>query len=239
MQTGSGVFFFRLEAQLHAELQITCVEGSSRLSERRVPNTVVELAFRAGQLEVGVIQDIEAFRSELELASLRNLEVLEERRIPVHITRASERVTAEGSCISGHRPLENAVVACEGILVVAEVSAPPVRPHGVSGSAEAGHGGIRTIIGLVVLVEVTTAARAVAERLPVCACVIRNGAIELPSADNRCQEPAVILEFRQLVNIIRAERVTDIEDRIGSVRPRHGLIAAIPFASPFMVGASR
>ena len=77
MQTGSGIVFFRLEVQLHAELQITCVEGSARLSESRVPNAVVELAFRAGQLEVGVIQDIEAFRSELELASLRNLEVLE------------------------------------------------------------------------------------------------------------------------------------------------------------------
>jgi hypothetical protein len=92
--------FFELEAQLQAELQVTCIEGSTSLSESRVPNTVVVLAFCTWQFEIGVIQDIEAFRAEFELSSLRKLEVLEERWIPVHVTRSCERVTPEGTGVS-------------------------------------------------------------------------------------------------------------------------------------------
>src|SRR6266576_1581683 len=96
--------FFELEVQLQPELQVTCIEGSTSLSESRVPNTVVVLAFCTWQFEIGVIQDIEAFRAEFELGSLRKLEVLEERGVPVHVTRTCERVTAKVSGISRERP---------------------------------------------------------------------------------------------------------------------------------------
>ena len=77
MQTGPGAASFGLEAQLHPQLQVTCVERAAGLSKSRIPNAVVELTFSARQLEIGVIQDIETFRSELELSSLCDLEVLE------------------------------------------------------------------------------------------------------------------------------------------------------------------
>ena len=77
MQTGPGAASFRLETQLHPKLQVTCIECAAGLSKSRVANAVVELTFSAGQLEIRVIQNVEAFRSELKLGCLCDLEALE------------------------------------------------------------------------------------------------------------------------------------------------------------------
>lgn len=77
MQPGPGAALFRLEAQLHPELQVTCIECATGLSKSRIPNAVVILTFSAGQLEIRVIQDVEAFGSKLKLGCLRDLDVLE------------------------------------------------------------------------------------------------------------------------------------------------------------------
>ena len=147
---------FRSEAQLQPELQVTRVESAAGLSESRIPNAVMELAFSTGQFEVRVIQDVEAFCSKFELRSLRDLDVFEERRIPCHETRTGERVTAEGSSVSRLRPLEDTVVGNVWILVIAEITTPAISPHVMSSPTEAGNGGIRTIVCLEIVVVVTT-----------------------------------------------------------------------------------
>src|SRR5258706_12019003 len=73
--TGPGGIAFKLETQLCPELQVTRVERATRLSKARVPNAVMQLTLSTRQLEVRMIQDVEAFRSELELRSLRDLKV--------------------------------------------------------------------------------------------------------------------------------------------------------------------
>lgn len=138
------------------------------------------LAFSAGQLEVRVIQDIEAFRSKLELRALRDLEVLKQRGIPGHEPWTGKRVTTKGSGVSRHRTLENTVVTDDWILVVAEVSAPTVSPHVVRSAAEVGDRRVGTVVGFEILIKVATGPRAVTEGLPVRTSVIRSGAIELP-----------------------------------------------------------
>lgn len=219
-----------LEAKLEPELQIAGIKGSASLSESRVADAVVVLVFRTGQFEIGVIQDVEAFRAELELYSLGNLDVLEERGVPLRETRPGEGVTAKGSGISRRRPLEYATD-----VVVAELAAPAVGPHIVRGPAEGRNRRVGAIIGFEIVVVVTTAPRAMTERLPVRACVIGNRAIELPAAQDGFRSPTAVFEEWKLVNIVHGKRVADIKDRIATVEPWQSLVAAVPFTRAFMV----
>src|SRR5947209_11218406 len=69
--------------------------------------------------------------------------------------------------------------------------------------------------------------------------MVRDGAIELPSAQNGCHDTTVALEEWKLVNIIHGKRVADIENRIATIEPWHSLIAAVPFTRAFVVRAGR
>lgn len=68
----------RLEQQFQPKLQVACVEGATSLSERGVANAVMELAFGTGQLEVGVVENVETLSPELQVGFLGDFEVLEQ-----------------------------------------------------------------------------------------------------------------------------------------------------------------
>src|SRR5581483_1554412 len=126
----------RLEAELRPELKVARVKCATRLAKMRIPDAIVVLPFSTGQLEVGVIQDVEAFGSELELRPLRNLENLKERRVPFRETWAGKRVAPEGSGVAGCRLLEYAAGVVVAPLGGSIAGIPSVGPHVVGRATE-------------------------------------------------------------------------------------------------------
>jgi hypothetical protein len=223
------------EAQLRPELQVARVKGATCLSEMHIPNAVVQLTFSAGQLKVGVIQDIEGFRSELEFRPLSNLEALEQRGVPFHEAWTGKRVAPEGPGIARRRPLEYATRVVIAPLAGGVGGIPPVGPHVVIRAAEVRNRSVGSVVGLKVVIEITCATRAVAEWLPMRTRVICNRTVELPPAQHRLQDSTAAPENRQFPNVIGAECVTNIEDGVAAIQRRQGLIAGIAFPCPFMV----
>src|SRR6266446_1879458 len=85
-----------LPEQFQAELYQARLERTRRLAEVATGDPVCKIGpcCAAGQLEVGMVQEVEHFDAELEVEPLRHLNVLEQRLVRRPLSRPQERVPA-------------------------------------------------------------------------------------------------------------------------------------------------
>src|SRR5262249_40997235 len=119
-----------LEVQLQPKLQLPWEEGAARLTEATCGHAIIRRSVRTGQLEVGAVEQIERFSTELQAHAFCELEVLKQGHIHAEVVRTQEGVATFISYATRARPGEERgsrprqTIAREG-----ERSAPAVGPH--------------------------------------------------------------------------------------------------------------
>src|SRR5678816_1220869 len=92
------------EQQLHAKLNMSGIPRGSNATKRRRPQKIVR------QIEVGMIQEIEKLRAQLQVDVFTQSRVLQQRHIHVLISRTIENVSSRVPKSARRRETE-----CSGI----------------------------------------------------------------------------------------------------------------------------
>lgn len=84
MRAGKGWYLvFVLELELQTKLQFTRIVSRRDLTEVASPEVVSEAAEVRVSFKLRVVPDVEGFDTELELHSLGESEILQERKVPI------------------------------------------------------------------------------------------------------------------------------------------------------------